>query len=358
VSAGYDPCFQGVKPVASTIGIKVANGEFYPIIEENSQVKKRLVLTTVHNNQQSVQIDLYRSSAGTMADAFYVGSLVMENIKKRSKGEPSIELVIVSDSDGNVTADAVDLDSSGERQTLNVSLKSMDEGNLGADIPDFEFDNNEKVPNGLYEKQVESGEEKRKKGFPWLLVVLAALVLAAVVLLLWLFLSQGLTPIAAFKKLAAPVLQSRSVETSAPAVESASEGSVLPPQTAQPTVPVQTTAPEVQAATAPPQTVAPAVQTTAQSASPPVIQSPAQAPANTTTAKRQRPPAPVASYAVPSVIPKEGVPYKLRYGDTLWDIADAFYRNPWLYTRIAQFNNIRNPNLIISGTTIIVPPKN
>jgi len=347
--------------VASKIGIKVANGEFYPIIEENSQVKKRLVLTTVHNNQQSVQIDLYRSSAGTMADAFYVGSLVMENIKKRSKGEPSIELVVASDSDGNVTADAVDLDASGERQTLNVSLKSMDDGNLGADIPDFEFDNNEKVPNGLYEKQEESGEEKKKKGFPWLLVVLAALVLVAVALLLWLFLFHGLTPVAAFKKLAAPVLQSRSVETTAPAAEFA-------PQTAQPTVPVQTAAPEVQEATAPAQNPTPAasaVQTPAQSATapavqmpPPVIQSPAQPSANTTSANRQRPPAPVASYNVPSVIPKEGVPYKLRYGDTLWDVADAFYRNPWLYTRIAQFNNIRNPNQIISGTTIIVPPKN
>jgi len=348
--------------VASTIGIKIANGEFYSIIEENSQVKKRLVLTTVHNNQQSVQIDLYRSSTGTMADAFYVGSLVLENIKKRSKGEPSIELVIASDSEGNVTADAIDLDASGERQTLNVSLKSMDDENLGADIPDFEIDNNEKVPKGLYEKPGESGKKKGKKGFPWLLVVLAALVLVAVALLLWLFLSQGMTPVAAFKKLAAPVLQSRAVETTAPVVQTVTTPAPQPtaPAVQTATVPAvesaqqttQPTVPAVQTAAAPAQTpapTAPAVQTTNQSASPP---------ANTASANRQKPPAPVASYNVPSVIPKEGVPYRLRYGDTLWDVADAFYRNPWLYTRIAKFNNIRNPNLIISGTTIIVPPKN
>ena len=345
--------------MASTIGIKIANGEFYSIIEENSQVKKRLVLTTVHNNQQSVQIDLYRSSTGTMADASYVGSLVMENIKKRSKGEPSIELVIASDSNGNVTADAVDLDASGGRQTLNVSLKSMDEENLGADIPDFEFDNNEKVPKELYEKPEEPGDEKRKKGFPWLLVVLAALVLIAVALLLWLFFFQGLTPIAALKKLAAPVLQSRSVESTvpvpqptAPAVQMAAQ----PPQNA-PQNTIQSE-PQIQSAGVAAQPTAPAVQTTAQSPPPPVIQSPAQVPVTTASVNRQRPPAPVASYKVPAVIPKEGVPYRLRYGDTLWDVADAFYRNPWLYTRIAQFNNIRNPNLIISGTTIIVPPRN
>jgi len=365
VPAGYDPRFQGAKPVASTIGIKIANGEFYSIIEENSQVKKRLVLTTVHNKQQSVQIDLYRSSAGSMADAFYVGSLVLENIKPRPKGEPSIELVIASDSSGNITADAVDLDASGERQTLNVSLKSMEEENLGADLPDFEFDNADKVPNGLYEKPDESSEEKGKKGFPWLLVILAALVLTAVALLLWLFFFQGVNPVSALTKPAAPVSQSRPAESGAPAAESTTQTT----QTTQ-----SATAPAAQTTTPAAQTTAPAAQSTTQTAQPgapaqsasapavqtppPVIQSPAQAPASAALPNRQRPPAPVASYNVPSVIPKEGVSYRIRYGDTLWDIADAFYRNPWLYTRIALFNKIRNPDLIISGTTIIVPPRN
>jgi nucleoid-associated protein YgaU len=67
---------------------------------------------------------------------------------------------------------------------------------------------------------------------------------------------------------------------------------------------------------------------------------------------------PVVSFKVPATIPAAGVPYKIAWGDTLWDIAEAFYRNPWLYTRIARFNNIRNPDHIISGTTIRVPPKN
>ena len=73
---------------------------------------------------------------------------------------------------------------------------------------------------------------------------------------------------------------------------------------------------------------------------------------------RRRPPPPVASYNVPAVIPPGGVEYRIRWGDTLWDIADAFYRNPWLYTRIARHNNIRNPNHIISGTVIRIPPRN
>jgi nucleoid-associated protein YgaU len=90
-----------------------------------------------------------------------------------------------------------------------------------------------------------------------------------------------------------------------------------------------------------------------------VIQAPVQVPAVITTpVNRGREGAPVATYAIPSVIPREGVPYRIRYGDTLWDIAEAFYRDPWLYPRIARFNNIRNPDLIIAGTTIRVPPRN
>ena len=51
----------------------------------------------------------------------------------------------------------------------------------------------------------------------------------------------------------------------------------------------------------------------------------------------------------------DGIQYKIRWGDTLWDIADTYYRNPWLYPRIAKYNNITDPDFIVSGTTIIIP---
>ena len=86
--------------MASNIGIKIANGEFYPILKENSSVKKRLILTTVHDNQPSVQIDLYRGTSNVISDSQYIGSLVIENIKPRQKGEPSIEMVISSSANG------------------------------------------------------------------------------------------------------------------------------------------------------------------------------------------------------------------------------------------------------------------
>ena len=50
-----------------------------------------------------------------------------------------------------------------------------------------------------------------------------------------------------------------------------------------------------------------------------------------------------------------GVTYKIKWGDTLWDIADTYYKNPWRYKKIASYNNIKNPDHIISGTIITIP---
>ena len=49
------------------------------------------------------------------------------------------------------------------------------------------------------------------------------------------------------------------------------------------------------------------------------------------------------------------ITYKIKWGDTLWDIANAYYKNPWRYRMIARYNNIKNPDYIISGTTIQLP---
>jgi hypothetical protein len=324
--------------MGATIGIKIANGGFYSIIEENSAVKKRLILTTVHDNQRSVQIDLYKSFAKTMADALYIGSLVVEKIKPKPKGEPSIEMIITSTASGEITADAIDLDTSagGEHHYLNVSLKSLDEDNRDGEIPDFELEQHEGPPTGLYTRA--SKVEKEARGFPWFLVIMIGLIIILGLLALWFFVLRDPS--------GSPFgTRSTSVERSRPPENPRTE--TPPPESPK-------SEPEAPAAQQP----APAQQQ-APAAPPPVIQAPA-APAKTTTpsARRDRPPAPVSSYNVPATIPKEGAPYRIRWGDTLWDISEAFYRNPWLYPRIARFNNIRNPDLIISGTTIRIPPKN
>lgn len=310
--------------MAASIGIKIANGEFYPILEEGTSVKKRLILTTVHDGQESVQIDLYKSESKSMSDADYIGSLVIEHIAPKPKGEPSIEMTITSRDSEELIAEAVDLDvpDGAERHQLTVSLKALEQSDT-YDLPDFELDTHEEQPPaGLYERASAIREqEEQKKPFPLIPILIGAAIVIVAALLVYLFVFN-------------------------------SKGSQ---RDQQPSVAVQTTSPAV---TEPAKEPEPNPAATAEEQKPAVVvEVSPPAPAAEAKPARTRPPAPVSSYKVPLNIPKEGAPYKIRWGDTLWDISEAFYRNPWLYPRIARFNKIRNPDLIISGTTIRIPPK-
>ena len=43
-----------------------------------------------------------------------------------------------------------------------------------------------------------------------------------------------------------------------------------------------------------------------------------------------------------AVVAKGGVTYRIKRGDTLWDISATYYRNPWLYHKLARANSIGN----------------
>jgi nucleoid-associated protein YgaU len=200
----------------------------------------------------------------------------------------------------------------GERQRLSVSMQSLD-GSDTYDVPDFQLENDtaSAPPTGLYEEKMEETNEIRKKSSPLIPVIIIVAALLIVAALVWLFVFRAPTH--------TPVVQEAPAVVEAPAPAPVIEAP-LPVVVAEPPTPVEAL---------------------------PVAE----------PARRVRPPAPVTSYKVPQTIPKDGFRYRIRWGDTLWDISEAFYRNPWLYPRIARFNKIRNPDLIISGHFIRVPPK-
>jgi nucleoid-associated protein YgaU len=338
--------------MASTIGIKLANGEFYSILEENSNVKKRLILTTVHDTQKSMQIDLYKSFTRSMADALYIGSIVVENIKEKPKGEPSVELIITSNTGGEITADATDMDPSSraEHMHLSVSLKSIDEDNRELELPDFELDSHDPPPQGLYEKAVSSREKEDRQGFPLIILIIIGALIILVGLELWFFVFRDKDGQSAGET-AATQVQSQTAPEPPPAPEPPAPRAVPAAEPAAAPVPEPVIVPEtaVLPPAEPPRTAAPVIEAPAV---PPAAENRGAAP------RRSGRNPPVASYKVPSAIPRAGHPYRIRWGDTLWDISEAFYRNPWLYPRIARFNSIKDPDLIISGRTIRIPPGN
>ena len=319
---------------AASIGIKLADSKFFPVLEEGIPASKILELTTVRNDQSSVQINLFRSETNSIDEATYVGTLIIEDIAARPSGEPTVELTLSLDDKNELSAEAVDLES-GFRQVLTVSLETLDHEAL-YNLPDFDLtpiDNSiplgndpdhenlviqgtvpGNAPEGLYEM---NREDEKKGGIfmpTWLCVLI--LVVGVLALVLALLVSARV------------MLLNRSIREAA-AAPSAVEAPVVPavePAPAPAAAPEATTPPPVETKTEAPATA--------------VVEEPAAAPVQ---------PEPTAE--------AKDTHYKIKWGDTLWDISNAYYRTPWLYPKIAKHNKIKNPNLIISGTYIDIPAK-
>ena len=312
------------------IGIKIADGTYFPVLEENSSKRKRLILTTVNNNQSNVQIDLYKGEGEEFLNPSYVGSLTIDSIAPAEKGTPEIELKIGMNDENILDAVAKDL-ASGTEESLSVSVASLPDENT-YDVPefsldedldedfdedlsldeddldeDFENDGNEDLSAGEYsgehvgEQEIPDNEEfdheetdriqnKPKHRFhpvlTALLVLVSLLLLAALVYFLY----------NSFSGKEAPALQAEK-KSAAPAV----------------------TAPA-------PQKKAPVAAV-----------------------------APVVSEAKKTDVNDKGVWYRIRWGDTLWGISYSFYSSPKLYAKIAKENKIKNPDLIFAETKIFIP---
>ncbi len=109
-----------------SIGIKLADGSFYPIMKDGSVEKKALDVTTVQDNQTKVQIDLYRSETDSMDDAEYVDTLEITNLKPHPNGIPSLHLNLSVDENNHLQAEIRDPET-GKATSTNVTLVSRTE---------------------------------------------------------------------------------------------------------------------------------------------------------------------------------------------------------------------------------------
>lgn len=57
----------------------------------------------------------------------------------------------------------------------------------------------------------------------------------------------------------------------------------------------------------------------------------------------------------PPVADGNSVEYRIRRGDTLWDLSETFYGTPWLFSELADINEISNPNLIYAESDLEIP---
>ena len=131
--------------MGNIIGIKLADGSFYPVMEEGKPFSKKLELTTVRDDQTTVHLDLYRSATGSMDDAEYVDTLVVENLVPHPKQEHSLNLNIKLDENNMLSAE-IDDPETGAISNSKVSLVTLKKEDLAAK-PDYSITPEENIEN-------------------------------------------------------------------------------------------------------------------------------------------------------------------------------------------------------------------
>ena len=320
--------------MAAKIGIKLADGSFLPIMDEDVSASETLELTTVRDDQSSVQINLFKKEDD--ADPAYIGSLIVEDIQTKAAGDPTIELRLSLDENKNLSAEAVDKDS-GAHQTLRTSLETFSDFDLDFDLSDeagegdFSASSEESSADNsqdfsaalLYSDSDDEENVKKRKKSVWLILLLVLLGIAALVIGVLLITKQ--TPQADVQHV---TMRNEEEMAAKPPVQPIKE-----PQPAEAKPAAETQKPDLPSDTKvlePPAPAEPAVQPEAEKSA--------------------------SSTALPVTV-QEAFRYKIRRGDTLWDLSETFYRTPWLYKKIARHNHLKNPDVIFPGTYIEIPPQ-
>ncbi len=360
----------------STIGIKIADGNYYPIIDASAVGKKRLVLTTVKDNQANVQVDLYKGEDDSIETAAYIGSLVLENLDPADRGEPEFELIIGIDEENNLNASLGD-EITGEKQSLSLVLDSLGEADE-FDLPDFDLDTSVEPTSEVTSFEDEEDEEEveedysfdetpfdetpfedeqfeeedfdeekfeeepppvaeQRRANPGLLiifVILGLIIIGLLAFLLYRSFEGEETP-----RLFARLTENRTEDTGGADPGGGAEEAAVAGEDA------------ADAKTAAADGDGPEAAGGKETAAADTAGTGSQADAGQKSAAG----ASDASAAAGPAAETGGVWYWIRWGDTLWDLSYSFYRTPWLYGRIAGANNIRNPDLIYANTRLFIP---
>ncbi|MBR4436105.1 MAG: LysM peptidoglycan-binding domain-containing protein [Spirochaetales bacterium] len=274
------------------IGIRLADSTFFSICSDGPE-KKRVVLSPANRNQKKAKIDLFRYDTTDDKDGYHIGSLFLDSLGYDEAGDSEIELFI--DTDGKkIRAVATDLRGEGKDE-LETELPGI--------IPAATqmYVHKEKAP-----EPAPAPAQVAVKGIRSLQIMMAVLLL----------MMAFVTGMLLYSMISAPCVHDMPGFAEIP-------GQELPPPPMPPAPPVPAPVP---------------------------VPPPAPAPVPTP------PPAPVPQPApAPAPQAQEYIRYTVKYGDTLWSLAKDFCKDPYMYKRIAAENNLKNPNKLISGTTLIIP---
>ncbi|WP_018526915.1 Hsp70 family protein [Alkalispirochaeta alkalica] len=324
------------------IGVRLADRSFYPVFDGLEPSRKKLVLTTVRDDQDRAEISLYHvygdrghesRGQGAQDDPFesnedvgseeLLGTVILTDLSPRKQGEPDLDLALTLDEDGQLHVVATDRQG-GNMQSLVIPLEGHYRSSPYQRISegDRDFPDDPGMSSGFDDEPLPWEAPRDHRSGRLVLVLLFSL------LLVLLF--------------AAATLLFRSLVTEG-------EAESIPPETTLETI--EPPAEALELPDVPPEPLA------GNGSAPPeeVLQ-----PQNGGVATPVGEEAPDETKAVSSAFPGEQAPeddilYQISWGDTLWDLSLRFYGTPWRFLDIADRNRIRNPDLIFANQDLLIP---
>ncbi len=313
------------------LGVRTVDGAVVPLLDLQRAAPGRAVFTTIVDGQSQAVFDFYYRS-GPSAAWTYLDSLSLPRIPPARAGVPDLEVEAVVDSGGNLVLqmhDPVSKRPAGfvlERAMLQRLLAAQP-GSAGSGSPAAVPEPDTPTPSAP------ASRRPRRLG-----PLLLALVLGAGILAGGLVLLRGSGSRSGRRPSAARAAPAQTQVQAVPSPQPEPAAAVRPIEPAP--APSQ---PAPAALPAPAGSPAAGTPATAPRASAP----PAASPAAPTAAVPATP-------AGAAELPADRHP--IAWGDTLWRIAERYYGERGLYRELAESNALEDPDRIIAGRTLVLPP--
>ncbi|MCG8569993.1 MAG: Hsp70 family protein [Spirochaetes bacterium] len=308
--------------VPKSIGIKLYDGSFVPVLTDEESKIKKVTLTTIKDNQDKAVIELYEGTSEKCVNNEYLGKLTIDLNRETQKGDPAFEVHLRLDEDGMLYAKAWDIDTQEETEIKIEHSKAptathriFPENQSDEVTHTNDLESEEKIVS--YPEEVDYEAMRKNPQGSKRIGIIPIIIILIIVLLLAAGAGFGMYKFLTGRDKKPPVAQQ---ETTQPKEE-----------------PVVEEKPEPQ-----PEPVEETVEAKEEVKEEPVV----------TESKPEPPKEEIKGMKKP-----EGKPHYVRWGDNLWDICKRYYQDPWYYPSLAEYNNITNPRLIYAGTYVVIPDK-
>lgn len=338
-----------------SIGIKLYDDTFVPVLSEQEIKNKRLVLTTVKDNQNKAIIELYEGTSDKCINNEYLGKLVVSIDRETQKGEPGIEVNLRLSEDGMLYAKAWDSESRIESEFKiehNTSPRIFKETLSNEEIDTMynsETKNIESFTEDELLGETQTGyEEKPKKDFlPFLRGILVTLIVVVILALLGLgglFIYKNVNDylkVQNNKKIEEMKKQeeTKRIEEENKKIEAEKR------QEEQKRLEEQKKLEEEKLAKLKKEEEERVLkeQMLREQEKIDKIKKESE------QAKKDN--------NVKGIKDLVGKKHFIRKGDNLWNICKRYYKDPWYYPDLAKVNDIKNPRKIYAGRYMIIPAK-